>query len=234
MRSTRATATATSVLAVLLVAGGCSTSSPPASEDTAPVVFVSGDARLPYDTFRDWVSYADAVVVMTVEQVEVGDLTEQEISEGSGLKERRISATVDDTIWRHPAANQPPATLEFVGLPFVLRGEALRESRMGLAPWMNEGERFVVPITETIDEGWIPLNVEAAVPLTTTDVLEPSEDIGGITSDLMGLSTAELADILNATASDPVAEKNRNLDPDARYRAVVAAKPPEPVPDGES
>lgn len=201
--------------------------------DDGIVVMGSGDARLPYDTFSDWVSYSDAVVEIKVTRIETGDLTDAEREAGAGLQERRVVAEVGRVLWQHERTTDLPKELQFSGLPFVLQDDKLLESRSGIAPWIAEGEAFVVPITDTATDGWIPLNVEAAVPLVD-GVLMPTEDIGGISSTLTKLSPDALAEELKSARPHPIAEERRDLDVDSRFQAVNEARQEAPPGEGES
>lgn len=198
-----------------------------AEEQAAPeseVVVGSGDARYPYDTVSDWKSYADAVAVVTVESVKVMPLDAEDAKFGSGLQERRITVSVDELLWKYPKAPSPGKSIQFVGLPYVVRDGKVLESRMGIAPWMNVGEQFLVPLLRPTGEDWIPINVEAAIAVEAGSVSAANNDSGPpFMARLAGLSLDAASKAISAAAADPVAESNRQLGPDERYLAVVAA-----------
>jgi hypothetical protein len=214
-----------------MLASSCGgTSSDPTTAGGDETVEVSASERLPADDLVDWVSYADAVVAVTVTGEAELAPTEEESAAGEGLLLRDVTLQVDDVLWSHPTLSGLPAepfTFTTIGWLF---GDGQRTPAVsGGAVRLEVGRRYVMPVTYwDDDEQWGPTAPSAVLALDADGRVAAAEDAGdGAEDSLAALSdrpVADLAEELAATEPHPVAEANRNLDPVARFNAVEAAE----------
>jgi hypothetical protein len=175
------------------------------------------DPEVPFESLSDWVSYGDAVVVVTVSDETPADPTDES---GAMGWPKGQSTVIDDRVWQHPMAPVPPGTIEFDGgLLFVEPGGrpslALRLASVGsqylLALGHYDDGRWspVAPMLEVVDDQVAP-NVAGTYPFADA---------------LAGLKVAQVAAILSDIAPDRVAEAARPADPTARFAATTRSPP---------
>jgi hypothetical protein len=194
-----------------------------------PIVDVAAAERLPADDLADWVSYADAVIAVTVtNEVELPPSPE-EAATGEGLLVRDVTVQVDDMLWSHPRARNLPAEgFVFTTLGWTIDDGSKTPARAEGAERLEVGGRYVMPIVYwTQDDQWGPIAPSAVVRLDADNRL-PAASLEGRLEDATvptsGLALADLSGMLASTAPDPVAEANRDVDPVTRYNAVDAAE----------
>lgn len=211
------------MISAALVFGACSD---PGQGDRSRNLVASGSARLPYSDFEDWVSYSDAVVSVTVVTVDTLDLFgregDDETDADAGLQQRTITVEVDSILWQYAQTTLVPKAITFVGLPNVVDGGTVRPMGLGTAPRMEVGEHFVMPVTDSLNDGWFPISSEAVVPVAESKSVGDAKivNVEQFDSDLRSISFEYLSSVLERTKPDPVADANRSLDVDERFDLV--------------
>jgi hypothetical protein len=175
---------AVAVLAATTGAAGATLtgSSPRAAQRAAPaaVVFVTGADRLPDRTASDWVTYADAVVVVTpARETELGpDRIER--ARGEGLITRRVTLHVDTVLWTRPhQSHAVPESLPWPAFGWLFHGDpGAAGDRVEMAapgtPRIELGHTYVIAIereaalcppgADRIPPRWLGLGADAALP----------------------------------------------------------------------
>lgn len=83
-------------------------------EPDEQVFLVEASDHLPSVTAQDWVTYADHVLVVTVDDEEALDPFADEVERGEGLIGREVSLSVDDVLWSGQHKSRPsPQELEW-------------------------------------------------------------------------------------------------------------------------
>ena len=122
-------------LALLFVVVGCASDDDGSGQPSGrATVQTSLDDAYPSTTAKDWVTYADAVAVVTVvnERNSPSGIFEES---GEGAVDRLITLQVDSVVWRRPGARELPPTLEYLALGWHVReGESLPTAAEVVAP----------------------------------------------------------------------------------------------------
>jgi hypothetical protein len=216
---TRAARIVCIVALMALIAGGCGSGSTNSAAATQ-TLDLDASSLYPQSTVEDLVSYGDVLVAATVTEIVVEE--EPQLEEGEGyLRFRQINAAVDEILWRGGPSVEVPESASWLHLPFVLSGgEEPREGRIGGAPWLSEGDEILAVLVRA-DGEWGPTNVEAVFLLDDGVPVWPEEGIGDVFfDDLRGLDVAGVVELFEQTTPDPVADRNRDLEPPARYQAT--------------
>lgn len=78
----------------------------------------------------------------------------------------------------------------------------------------------MMPITDSLVDGWFPINPEAVVPVTEAGGVAEVVDVGRFSPLLGSTSFEDLSVALERTEPDPIADANRALDVDERFAVV--------------
>lgn len=213
------------VVAMLVIRSGSETDG--AADER--YIAMGGSAAVPFASLVDWVSYGDAVVIITPQSEREYQPAEDEVARGEGLVPRAVTVRVDDIIWSHESAEPVPDRFEYLALPWILeKGERYR-GRTEDALWPEVGQTYLASITYWGDkEGWGVVNPAALTPVEQGRVVVPDDDILPIAvlESLDGLSAQNASALLTSVRPDPAAESRRNLLPRERYAAVLEARGP--------
>lgn len=117
----------------------------------------SYDPRVPFETLSDWVSYGDAVVMVTVAGEIAGDLSDEL---GSGDWPLGQTIVVDESVWRHASAPIPPAAIGFDGALLVVDPGVRPALTLRAA---TVGDQYLIVLAEYDDHGWAPVAPALAV-----------------------------------------------------------------------
>ncbi|SDU55144.1 hypothetical protein [Jiangella alkaliphila] len=207
------------VLALVAVAAGCG------SDPGLPDLSESIECRVPCETVTDWVSYADHVAYIDVtferelpfEQLE-GD------PEGNGYVPREVTAETGDVLWTRDGAPALPAELTWGADGWAIEDGKRLPLVYGVR--VEVGERYLAvlmqaPADDRTGPVWYPLAADALFTVDGDGVPEGTGPDTPARAALVGESPAAIAAELAATAADPVAARYFDLDPIARYEAVV-------------
>jgi hypothetical protein len=224
------------VLALILLTAGCGgsdegTASTPVSSLASVSFAAASDSLYPYATLSDWVSYADQVsIVVVVDEGQEPVPAEIEVR-GVGSVGREVAFLIEETIWSRPGAPSIEGKVSYWGLGYAMHDGELVPYR-GADP-IEVGERFLVPLLAIGGEGslrgWGPLSPAAAHPVREGGlVVAPGDGTAPPNSEasgaLVGLTVAEVADVLAATKPDPLAVEFAALPPYDRVLAVEKAR----------
>ena len=207
-------------LAVLAACGGQPRMS------SARAASASYDASVPSESLRDWVTYADAVVVGTVERTWALPISHEEREAGEGYIARQVRVRIDDTVWRrHTGAPTPPAEVTFVTFGWTFDGDR-RDPSSGGPIWLQPGKRYVIPLARWKRDGWAPFSAIATLQLGDRGRIAPpdGDDAMPWETRFSGRSTQEAAEILAAIEPDPSAPTDPRLDPEERAAGVLEAE----------
>lgn len=196
---------------------------------------VSGISSLPNESLQDWVSYGDAVAVVQIAS-EDGEsaLTPEEEAAGEGLTVRHVTAEVRSIVWTAPNVghDDPPPSFSIDAPGWIYADGSKHPYVMEDGNRLEVGDTYLMPIAEFDAGGWKPIGF--GVPLAGEQSLRvvPGEQEATATEgrsivdppaavELSGLTVDAAADLIAATAPDPVAAQHVDLDPQARFREVT-------------
>lgn len=236
------------VLALLTLAS-CSASPAPLSQP----VLVEGSDLLPSATARDWSTFSDALVKITVISEEEVAPSSEEVASGEGVVGRLVSVHVDDTLWQREGAPTVPSHLTWsAGGWFFSGSKARRPMVTSDAPEISVGHTYLVPLARTNfgDSArkavWVPLSATAVlpyddgvigtgVPIINEDGRYQGDSKGAtpLRDEVWGESEAKLSDLVSRTSPDPRAENVLDQDPVERLRAVQSKSVPAAPGPGE-
>ncbi len=195
----------------------------------AGVMAASGDDALPSESFQDWVSYADRVVVATVVSERQGDTSPEDPTDldvESVLVGRIVTFRVDRVLWESPTpwAADPGDTVEVLDWGWIVR----RGEWVPMGPRFEVGTTYVVPFVYYSDTPagrppWGPLSHRAVMVVTDDGLLAPRpgfEKQNQAVESVVGHSPDQLGATLAATPVDPRVEPLMALSPLERWETV--------------
>lgn len=143
-------------------------------------VIAQGSDRYPNTTAKDWVTYADHVVIASAVADEALPLDEDDAANGEGAVDRMVTMQVDDVVWtsaepRHEA----PATFEWSGWGWALQnGERIEMAGVD-EPRVEVDHTYVMALVhepEFTDGGtrypakWVGLGSDSIIPYDGTEL----------------------------------------------------------------
>lgn len=182
----------------------------------------NGSGRVPAESLRDWVSYADAVVIGRVERDIVSPPTKEEVEIGEGLIGRDVVVDVEQVLWARPQGERPPSSLTFTTFGWVYKKDRTTPMVVEGTDRLAVGRSYLIPIALFPDLGWSPIDAATTVPFEGGRTQVPKGDGAQIPAfrDVDGRTGAEITRVIRAAEPYPAAIANAALDPDARLRAV--------------
>lgn len=196
-------------------------------------ITVSGDSDRPRmvasqsfyvwgDTPHDWVSWADEIAVVNIVGEEQIPLDPRRIPGGEGFVGRRIEATIEETLWRHPDGPEPPplVSLKTTDGWWYQRGPLLPSKDVG-AHRSEVGDRLLVAMFHMKDWGWTLMS--GGVLLGADGRTKIDTDQTDIGHRIEGMTLPQLRETFRTAQPFAVVTKYRHLDPEARMRAVYEA-----------
>ena len=235
LRSTRSTVLLPGLIAVALAAAaGCggggeqASTNPPVRAATPTIVF-EGASRFPDAGLRDWVSFADHVVVFTVsaEREVVTELPEK-IAMGEYVIGREATLTIDQRLWSASDAPDLPSTIVMnVNGWAVKDGQRFAMVAEG-APRLEVGQRYLAPLLLMDDRSpaeWWPLTLASMLQLDADRVRPalphtPSE----AGRQLAGRVIGNVSEAVNRQPPDPIAQRYQHLRPAERVKKVLPSR----------
>lgn len=207
--STRRRCLLAALVAATAIVGACS-----ASDGDTQVLLAEQSSALPFTSIRDWVGYASAVVVGTVE-------SEERVTSPTAAPEqtidRRVTVRVDRTLWAARGASVPEKMTFFSGEGWVARPEGEARLELNDAPYLDLGKQYVLAMVLVGDEwGTMPASrfevVDGRVRLSSRHD-ERHEVFRDMTLERLSQRLAE-------TRPDPVVSKYDHLPAIERAAAV--------------
>jgi hypothetical protein len=218
---------AAAILSCVAASAACSSgtdsTSSAARDAPAPVVQASPAEGVPAATLDDWVSYSDAVVVVSVRRERAEDV-QGPAAPSEGYRPRTVTADVERIEWSHPSLPTPPDSLTYGTAGWVVHDGTESPMQYEGSVRVEVGGRYLMPIATNARGVLAPIAPSAVVRLDGEKVdadAEASTAKAALDGDGLGQVRAEIA----AAVPDPVAEANRHLGPVARAQAVAAAGP---------
>lgn len=189
------------------------------------VVYGQGDADevFPFDSLSDWASYAHQLSVVTV--VAESELPPPDPPEShGGYVGRSVVLRIDETIWTAPGEEAVSGEVDSVVWGWMLRGAALRPVNFGSGPRLEVGNRYLIALVPFEDGDWGQMTGSSVLPLEGDRIPEDFRTVHPVASQLVGLTTAEIVEMLDAAPPDPIADSLRHLDPVQRVRTVIETR----------
>jgi hypothetical protein len=198
---------------------------PTASQSPATSVMAieGGSDRFPSESFKDWVSYADQVSVVSVVSEEA--LAEEVIEPGDSYIPRAVTLSIEKTLWRREGAPSARDHVRVITFGWAAKDGERRPVTAWDGPRLEVGSRYVMPLVRAPRDGaeWTPLSLGATLPLNG-NVISIAGIVGlpsTIAKQMEGKTPTELVEVLAQTRPDPIAAQNFDLPPDERWQAVL-------------
>jgi len=174
-------------------------------DEPGPVSVISGSDRFYSFGLQDWVSFADAVVVVEVTAEERIPPTSEEERRGESYLTRVVTLAVQETPWSRPDGQRPPEVVEIVTSGWVLRAGFEVPTRSAGAPRLEVGKTFLLPILQIDGEGWMPLSPRSMMSVDESGALVPGdeENYTDAVDALRGRTVAGAAELLASTPPHP-------------------------------
>jgi len=119
-------------------------------ESQRTVVIAEASDRYPNHSARDWVTYADHVLVVTPESEQELPLPQEEVARGEGLIFRRLNLTVLKVVWSSKTAQQPaPQQFDWIAEGWLYKGsgpEARTETALADRPRLEMGHQYLMAV----------------------------------------------------------------------------------------
>lgn len=175
--------------------------------------------RWPAENAVDWVGFADQFAVANVLSERQLPRSRDEEARGEGYVGREITVQIDSVVWQRSGAVTAPSPVTLVVDGWWEHDRQLIPFASNQARRVEVGDRLLMALLRAPEGAWSQLSPE------TTVVLAQSGD--GVAADspespaeLRGKNIEAIADLLSETSPNAVATRNRELDPDARAKAV--------------
>jgi hypothetical protein len=219
---------------------------------TQPVMVESVE-QLPAKTATDWVTYGDHLVKVRIDSEQRVPPTAVEVEAGEGLIGRRVSLTIEETLWSR--ANAPaaaPKTLQWDAGGWHFKGGTERPLQYSGVPRLEPGHTYLVLINYgpmsldgTGPSVGMPLSGLAMLPFDDNTIgkgekipLDDGSTYAGTSrkgatamrDTLWGTTAQTAVATLRQTAPYPVAAQHMSKNPVQRYRAVLEATTPKQTP----
>ena len=220
-----------------LLASGCSAAAEPAAptRTTSPVT-VAADALtlVEMSSVRDWVTYADKVVLVRVISEQRLKPSEDEVAAGEGYLPRQITVQIVRTLWAQPSATRDlPQTVSWLqGAWLFGKGEPERRLVSDAdGAWGEVGRDYVAALAFS---GFGPTESALKAKFWGSLTMIPAQDgvvgrgekgvasapAGSLRASADGLSVDALAGLLTAAQPYPAAQKVIDEDLSVRAAAV--------------
>jgi hypothetical protein len=195
-----------------------------------PVVAGDGAGRLPAESLRDWVSYADEVAVFTVASEQELQTPQEESARGEGLVGRTVELQVNKILWRRPGSQPAGDVLDVATYGWVLKDGEQISFAPSSGPRLEVGRTYVAPLVRFSDGEWGPQSDDSVVEVRDGSLVwtgrgQPSRPAASLT----GKSTAEVAQQVSAARAYPAAIANAQLSAEDRAAVVNGASPAHPA-----
>lgn len=187
------------------------------------VSVVSGSDRFFSFSLQDWVSFADAVVVVEVISEERVPPTSEEERRGEGYVSRVVTLAVQETAWSRPDGPVMPDAFDLVTFGWVLREGEEVPARSAGAPRLEVGQAFLMPVLHLDGEGWLVLSHQSIMGVDDSGALTPGdeEDVTDAVDALRDRSVDGVGELLTSTPPHPeLATVDPNAGPIERMTAV--------------
>jgi hypothetical protein len=186
------------------------------SGDSDEVRSASSDSALAFETLRDWISFGDLVLAVTV----IDERTLPKTDPAGTYLPREITVEIDATLW---SAVDPPASP--FDLPVLGYHQEGAKEPVALADGvrMEVGSSYVVALADYPGEGLGLFSPDSVIPVDG-DVVMASEARAAGASALDHLTLSEVAARLAQTRPYPGADRVAYPDPVERQAVVYEAR----------
>jgi hypothetical protein len=194
------------------------------SSETRDLALSSASLRWPVDTLRDWADFADQLSVIRVESEAQLPRSPEEVASGEGPVARKVTARIEETLWRSPGSPAAPGAFSFVTWGWIAKGERLIPAGDSSSHRLEVGDRVLAPLM-FVDGSWGPLAPSTTMKLVdgrTAFVDRQRRSLTALSDRLDGVTPRQVADALAAIEPRPDAAALRRLHPDERARRLAA------------
>jgi hypothetical protein len=182
----------------------------------------SSSLRWPVETLRDWADFADQLSVLRIESELEMPRTPEELASGEGPVGRKVTARVEETLWRNPGSPAAPEAITFIAWGWLAKGNRLIPTTDEDSHRLEVGDRVLAPLM-FVDGSWGPLAPSTTVKLVGgRTVFADRRSSTVLAARLDGVTPRTVADALAAVAPRPDAAALRRLHPDERARRLTA------------
>jgi len=218
----------------LLVAVAAALLSVTACGRSNPTAHPAGESLdlLPSGSLSDWVSYADAVAVVTVKSERVLPVDNEVADRGEGLVGHVSTVSIDRVVWTRAGAPEPPTSIALASSPYVFNDGKVTDRTAGGVIDLEVGHQYLMPMLE-FPEGWGYLT--SATNLIISDGKIQTTDANKtqpFAADVTGLTPTEVGQVLESTKPDPVAAAHPELDAVKRFHVAQEAAREDEHPPG--
>lgn len=223
----------------LLLGLGCSSPNGEVGKGEAPpratgvdTVAAVADALIPSSSFQDWVTFADAVVVVDAFAEDEMEPAKEVEEVGEGMIGRVVTVRLVEVLWTRSGAYRPPEQFAFKTAGWAFNAEGRRPMSFDGGARIEVGQRYLMPLVDydaaiwTLpdDTGWGPLDWGWAYRFVDGTVrVEERQRTQELASELDGRTGPEVAHTLTETKPLPEEERIAFLQAVAREMGVAPA-----------
>jgi len=193
--------------------------------EAVPVVDAAATEGVPAATLDDWVSYGDAVVIVTVRSEEAGAV-QGPAAPTEGYRPRMVTVDLEGVEWQHPALSSSlPESFSYGTAGWVVHNGTDAPMRYEGTVRVEVGGRYLMPVAMNAEGDLTPIAPSAVLALDGDEVAVPDDEASPTAAEaaLADDTLTQVRAELSAAVPDPLAEQNRHLEPMARAQAVAAA-----------
>jgi hypothetical protein len=189
-------------------------------------VVASAAEIFPAGSLEDWKSYADHVVIFSVQSERALPRRDDDVAAGEGRQGRQVDLHIEEVIWSAERAPRLPADLAMLTTGWVYRDGKRLEMRYRDAPRLKVGQRYLSPMTR-LELGptpeWGPLSLGSQLGIEGSVIAEDDAigSPGAVREQFAGRSLNVLVDAFKLQEPDPVAMRFKDLRPVERVKAVL-------------
>src|SRR5262245_20669383 len=193
----------------MVMSAGCG--GDPGTDAEGSVVVASGLAAYPSESFDDWASYADAVVIVRIDH-ERAEPADEDRRRGEGLIPRTVAATISEVVWTYPGGPEmPDGPFEFLTAGWILHDGQEHPMRYGGAARLEVGSSYLMPIFQDRATGdWAALSSTSAYAVDGQRAVSAATESGGPG---VGMTPSAVARAMEGATPETVAVEHRELSP---------------------
>ena len=203
-------------VAVLLLLAGCG--SEPADRSSVG----EGEAMFPADRVEDWVSYADQLSLVVVENDAEIPPPESVTSNGEGYIGRTATLRVERTLWTQNDVTAVEGSITFPVAGWILReGRKKTDAAVAGGPRIEVGDRLLIPLARQPDGSLGLMSSSAVLVIRGGVVVLADGQQNPAVEGMVGMTPNAVGELVSAASPDPAALQHWDLPPWERARAVV-------------
>lgn len=189
---------------------------------TPKILRVNASGKLPSESAEDWVTYSDAVAVVSISDEKQRAISDWVKAYGEGIVGRDVTGRLERGLWERDGGQKPPASFSLLVAGWVVKDGKLIDFVASKGSRVEPGHKYIMPLARLDSGVWSPLNPQAVIAYDD-DRIGTGEQRGGtepaskVAANHKGKRADDLAASLYRTKPDPNATFEPGVGPEERF-----------------